>query len=316
VHALQAEGVLLRRLKDLGVSVERRSHFNIGAGHAARQALDVFFAFAAEAIDELDRVDGASLTIDRFNDGDLLLFETALGRAVAPDEQPYRSLGDEPVPQVYELSFTRQFSFDASNGQYHGMNTVSLTIQTEPTPALAGLADEQLWGSAGPAWTRDELVEYGHDPDRPPRTGGAAWQEQVTSTRTFSTRRGNYFDPSQRTRRDNRFRGVRAPRRLPRFDRWVLTVASHAKRERACFRLYEAMVRLRIASRTESMMLRGDERADLVWVAVLTLVGVALWLGSAGTDWVVLAGLFAIVVAGKIGLRRWRPSKSPADHSS
>jgi hypothetical protein len=47
VRALEAEAVLLRRLQDLGVSIERRSSFNIGAGHAARQALDVFFAFTS-----------------------------------------------------------------------------------------------------------------------------------------------------------------------------------------------------------------------------------------------------------------------------
>jgi hypothetical protein len=186
MRALEAEAELLRRLKDLGTSVERRSYFNIGAGHAARQALDVFFAFAAQAIDEPDRVDGTSLSVDRFHDGDLLLFETGLGRAVPPGEKPYWSLSDEAVPQMYELSFTRQFSFDDNNGEYHGMNAVSLTIHTEPAPSLAGLADEQIWGSAGPAWTRDELVEHGLDPDRRPPTGAAAWQKQVTTSRTFS----------------------------------------------------------------------------------------------------------------------------------
>jgi hypothetical protein len=186
VRALEAEAVLLRRLADVGVSLERRSFFNIGAGHAAHEALDVFFSFAAEVIDEPDHVNGASLNVDRFSDGDLLLFETGFGSATPPGEKPYWSLSDEPVPQMYELSFTRQFSFEDDHHEYHGMNTVSLTIQTEPAPSLAGLAAEQIWGSAGPSWTRDELLAHGRDPDRGPRTGAAAWQEQVTATGTFS----------------------------------------------------------------------------------------------------------------------------------
>jgi hypothetical protein len=187
VRALEAEAVLLRRLEELGVSCERRSYFRIGAGRDARPALDVFMAFAAELIDEPDDANGTSLSVDRFRDGDLLLFETGLGRVLPPAEKPYWSMSDEPVPEVYELSFTRQFSFEDSDGEYHGMNTVSLIIQAEPTSALTGLANEQIWGSAGPAWARDELVAQGHDPDRPPRTGAAAWQKQVTASRAIST---------------------------------------------------------------------------------------------------------------------------------
>jgi hypothetical protein len=167
VRALEAEAVVLRRLQDLGVSVERRSYFNIGAGDAARQALDVFFAFTAQPIDEPEDVDDTSLSVDPLNDGDLLLFETFLGSALPPREKPYWSGSDEPVPKMYELSFTRQFSFHDDNGEYHGMNAVSLTIQHEPVSSLTALPDEQIWGGAGP-------------------DGAAAWQEQVTATPAFS----------------------------------------------------------------------------------------------------------------------------------
>jgi hypothetical protein len=167
VRALEAEAVLLRRLQDVGVSLERRSYFNIGAGHAARRALDVFFAFVAEPIDEPEEVDGTSLSVDPLNDGDLLLFETFLGSALPPPEKPYWSVSDEPVPKMYELSFTRQFSFHDVNGEYHGMNAVSLTIQHEPASSLARLPDEQIWGGAGP-------------------DDAAAWQEKVTATPAFS----------------------------------------------------------------------------------------------------------------------------------
>jgi hypothetical protein len=187
VRALEAEAVLLRRLQERGVSCERRSYFSIGAGRDVPTALDVFMAFAAETIDEPDDADGTALNVDRFRDGDLLLFETGLGRVLPPAEKPYWSLSDEPVPEVYELSFTRQFSFEDSDGEYHGMNTVSLSIQAQPTSTLTGLANEQIWGSAGPAWAHDELVAQGHDPDRPPRTGAAAWREQVKASPAFST---------------------------------------------------------------------------------------------------------------------------------
>jgi hypothetical protein len=167
VRALEAEAVLLRRLQDLGVSIERRGYFNIGAGDAARQALDVFFAFTTEAIDEPEDADGTSLSVDPVNDGDLLLFETFLGRALPPPERPYWGGSDDPVQPMYELSFTRQFSFHDDDGEYHGMNAVSLTIQHDPASSLTGLPDEQIWGGAGP-------------------DGADAWREQVTATPAFS----------------------------------------------------------------------------------------------------------------------------------
>jgi hypothetical protein len=187
VRALEAETLLLQRLQELGISCERRSYFRIGPGRDARTALDVFMAFAAETIDEQDDVNATALTVDRFRDGDLLLFETGLARILPPAEKPYWSSSDEPIPEVYELSFTRQFSFEDSDGEYHGMNTVSLSIQTKPTAELTTLANAQIWGSAGPSWTRDELVAHGHDPNRPPATGAAAWQEKVTASPAFST---------------------------------------------------------------------------------------------------------------------------------
>jgi hypothetical protein len=187
VRALEAEAVLLGRLEQLGIPIERRGHFAIGAGRDTRKALDVFLAFAAETVDEPDWARGTRLSVDRFRDGDLLLFETGLGRILPPPERPYWSLADDPVPKVLELSFTRQFSFEDSDGEYHGMNAVSLNIQTEPTPSLTALADEQIWGTAGPAWTRDELIAQGHDPERPPTTGAAAWHGQITASPVLST---------------------------------------------------------------------------------------------------------------------------------
>src|SRR4051794_40379274 len=187
MRALDAETLLLQRLQELGISCERRSYFRIGLGREARTALDVFMDFAAETIDEQDEVNGTALIVDRFRDGDLLLFETGLARILPPTQKQYWSSSDEPAPEVYELSFTRQFSFEDSDGEYHGMNTVSLSIQMEPTAELTTLADAQIWGSAGPTWTRDELVAHGHDPDRPPATGAAAWQQEVMASATFST---------------------------------------------------------------------------------------------------------------------------------
>jgi hypothetical protein len=115
------------------------AHESLKACALSRRALDVFMAFAAQVVDETDEdPDGISLKVDRFCDGDLLLFETGPRRVLPPAEQPYWSRSDEPVPRVYELSFTRQFSFADGDGEYHGMNVVSLNIQVEPTVTGCG----------------------------------------------------------------------------------------------------------------------------------------------------------------------------------
>jgi hypothetical protein len=187
VRALEAEAVLLERLEALGVACEHRSQFQVGAACDVRTALDVFMAFVTEPIDEPDDVDGTSLSVDADADGDLLLFETGIARILPPAEKPYWGASDGPVPEAYQLSFTRQFSFADTDGDYCGQSIVALKIQTEPTSALIDLADEQIWGVAGPASTRDELVAVGRDPNTPYGLGGAAWQAEVTASRAFST---------------------------------------------------------------------------------------------------------------------------------
>ena len=185
MRALDAQRILLQRLALTHVDVEARGYFQVGAGRNAQRALDVFFAFAAEAIDEPDVVEEGTLFVDRFNDGDLLLFESGASSAIPPAERPYWTLSDEPIPEVYEVSFTRQFSFEDLHGEYHGMNTVTFVIQTALVTGLRELRREQIWGTAGPAWTRSELAEHGHDPDADVPTGAAAWRQDVMATPAY-----------------------------------------------------------------------------------------------------------------------------------
>ena len=186
MRALEAEDVLQGRLRELGIALTRRGPYAVGPGADARRAIDLFFAYAAEPIDEPDQAHGETISVDRFEDGDLLLFETWTGNVLPPAERPYWSLSDEPVPQAYEMTFTRQFSFTDRAGEYHGMNGVTLGLQWEPTPELERLPKAQLWGGPGPRWTREELLGHGHPVDRPPPTGAAAWQQEVVATAAFS----------------------------------------------------------------------------------------------------------------------------------
>lgn len=186
VRALEAEDTLRERLRELGIGLTRRGPYTVGPGADARRAVDVFFAYAAELIDEPDHAYGETISVNRFEDGDLLLFETGTSGVLPPAERPQWRLSDEPVPQAYVMTFTRQFTFADPAGEYHGMNSVTLALQWEPSPELERLPEAQIWGTAGPEWTREELLGHGHPVDPPPPTGAAAWQQEVAASVAFS----------------------------------------------------------------------------------------------------------------------------------
>ncbi|MGH2839416.1 MAG: hypothetical protein ACRDKY_01160 [Solirubrobacteraceae bacterium] len=64
------------------------------------------------------------------------------------------------------------------------------------------------------------------------------------------------------------------------------------------------------------MRLRPDERWDLWFLALLALGALAMWLVWAKASALALAGVFVVVLAVKLGLRRWRwfPSKDPENY--
>jgi hypothetical protein len=54
-------------------------------------------------------------------------------------------LSDPPEPEVFQLFFTRQLSFEDDRGEYLGMNGLTLTIEFD-----CGLERKELcWGRAG-----------------------------------------------------------------------------------------------------------------------------------------------------------------------
>ena len=167
MRALESAEVLLRRLEERGVAIERRSYFR---------------GFVAEPVDASDEVHGKTVGVDRFEDGDLLLFEAGVRRTGPPGERQDWSRSDGP--ELYELSLTRQFSFDDAGGEYEGMNAVSLTVQAEPTAALRSVPGEELWGTAGPAWTREELLAHNSDPEAAERRLSAAGARVATRAGT------------------------------------------------------------------------------------------------------------------------------------
>lgn len=182
MRALEAEQVLLLQLKDRGVDLERRGHFHVGEASEVRHAIDIFFAFAEQAIDEADEVAGQLVTVDRYDDGDLLIFETGTAEILPPRERPYWTLSDEPIAQTFELSLRRQFSFHSDQGGYVGMNEVSLNVQIAGAPST--LRNEQIWGTAGPEWTREQAAKHGRANTL--TTGASAWKRAVTSTPAFT----------------------------------------------------------------------------------------------------------------------------------
>lgn len=89
-----------------------------------RAALDAFEAFAVIAVEDADERE----------DGDLLLFETA----IAPSGE-------------FEASLSRQL-FLEEGGLNTGMIDVSLGIRVTPEAETTELIGTQIWGVGGPPW--------------------------------------------------------------------------------------------------------------------------------------------------------------------
>jgi len=142
------------------------------AGSDARAGWECFKQMAAEpAYEPFVARSGDAARANPARDGDLVLFETAL---------PRPALGRTG----FHAWFTRQFSFEDDDGEYLGMNGITLHVEWEMATALEPLGGTQLWGSGGPPnpAIRDdqhpEVRKWGGN-------GAAAWAARVETLDAF-----------------------------------------------------------------------------------------------------------------------------------
>ena len=189
VQPLAAEREFRALLSRGGVETVEVNHAFVGRGEGARAAWEAFKAAAAVPADEpFEHRSGATCRVDVTRDGDLLLFETSVG-----EQRPakgWRSGGEPAEPTVFIIDFTRQFSFDDADGEYLGMNGLTLTVEFQPQPQLTGLAQVQIWGCGGPPWTEQLWRQRGEEP----RPFGAAqeWIDEVERSEPFAVAFGGH----------------------------------------------------------------------------------------------------------------------------
>ena len=163
---MAAEGEVRRLLAQRDVETTAVDRAFAGRGEDARAAWEVFKVVAALPAEEpFQRRDGATCHVDVTRDGDMLLFETAMGAA-------------------FVMDFTRQFSFEDADGEYLGMNGLTLTVEFQPRPELARLDPVQIWGCGGPPWTEDVWRRQGEDPR--PFAAAREWAEKVERSTPFA----------------------------------------------------------------------------------------------------------------------------------
>lgn len=153
MRAIDSATDLRRRLADAGIEVAD----DAGAGADARSAWEAFCTAALEAVDEPFEVDGVDHRVSYdggSNGGDLLLHES--------HEEHGRFL----------LTFTRQFSYTAANGEQAEMQGLALGIEFEGEGACRE-ARADRWGYAG--------RRQDDDPD----DYVDAWKAKVEASRSF-----------------------------------------------------------------------------------------------------------------------------------
>lgn len=70
-----------------------------------------------------------------------------------------------------------------ADGEYLGMNGLTLTVEFEPHPELTGLALAQIWGCGGPPREEQLWPRCGEEP--PSFPGAQAWIAQVERSKPF-----------------------------------------------------------------------------------------------------------------------------------
>jgi hypothetical protein len=138
VRPLDAHARMADLLRARGVTLDPMIEGGELPGGEARTAWECFTQMAAEpAYEPFVNRWGTRLRADPARDGDLLLFETFVAKG----------WGDEPA--TFGAWFRRQFSFEDDDGEYAGMNAVTLYVDWDDLDALTSLARAQLWGKGG-----------------------------------------------------------------------------------------------------------------------------------------------------------------------
>jgi hypothetical protein len=182
VQAVAAEGELLRLLSIHGAEVVEVHGAFVGHGDDAQVAWNAFKAVAAIRADEpFQDNPGETCHVDVVSDGDLLLYET--GVSERRPEKGWRSEGEPPEPDAYVMDFTRQFTFQDADGEYLGMNGLTLTVEFEPHPELTRLKEAQIWGCGGPPWDEELWSRRGEEPR--PFAAAQEWIDEVERSKPF-----------------------------------------------------------------------------------------------------------------------------------
>jgi len=138
VRPLDAHVRMAELLRARGVEIVPDIDAGELPGRELRTAWECFLQMAAEPAYEPFVNDwGTRLRADRARDGDLLLFDASLSPAS----------GDTPA--TFGAWFRRQFTFEEDDGEYAGMNAVTLYVFWDDVDALAPLGRAQLWGKGG-----------------------------------------------------------------------------------------------------------------------------------------------------------------------
>ena len=137
--ALEAFESLLARA---GVAVERRGGDLLGDTDDHHTLLRVFCEFARIPADEPFETRAGTLRLGDDADDDLLLHESGVRR-----------------DGIYQVSLTRQFAFEDGDGEYAGMNGLSVELDAVAVPPDR-VPTAQRWGYAGPK--RPDVSDEGH----------------------------------------------------------------------------------------------------------------------------------------------------------
>lgn len=140
-------------------------------------ALEVFALQAERVVDEpsFNGDDPVPETVDRFKDGDLLLYEATTF-----------------TPGELSISLTRQFMFTRPDGQQVSMKALILDLVV---PYQGAAISEQVWGVAGPAWTDTDLAHWrrsmvdGADPGLAAH-GASGWRAAIDQKRGMQVASG------------------------------------------------------------------------------------------------------------------------------
>lgn len=184
---LQAGAWMRGAIEDREVTLQLSYDDGIGVGADARAAWEAFKEMAALPVYE-PFVDwsGEQKRVDPSVGGDSLLMEAGVAQPWWEKTRSGRR-PDPPRPDVFQLSFRRQFSFIGADGEHAGMDRVLLVVEFALTEDLRALAGVPLWGDGGPPREDEQLRRSGEPPENALLPGAALWCDEVEASAAFRT---------------------------------------------------------------------------------------------------------------------------------